>query len=259
MSQVKIINEYRQWQPHKIPYMDLQFSTLTDLQKFWKNDSETARQINEALCVLTNASPSLKRLRDFVEANAWGMGERSFYSMWWLIMRALPDQPVMMEIGVHRGQTLALWRMLNDWAHIIGVSPFDGAEVGEKRDYRVDIEKLFNFFNLADPDRLIMGYSDRPETIETCKGLELDLLYIDGGHSYETCKSDILNYAPLIKPGGYLVIDDCANRFSHPFGYFAGIDSVSKAVDELLPPFGDALPGFEHLFAVVHNRVWKKL
>ncbi len=83
------------------------------------------------------------------------------------------------------------------------------------------------------------------------------LAFIDGGHSYETTRSDIEVYSPYVIPGGFLVIDDSANRFAYPWGYFSGIASVSKAVDHCLPP-GTPNDQWEHIGAVVHNRIWRK-
>ncbi len=37
---------------------------------------------------------------------------------------------------------------------------------------------------------------------------KFDLIYIDGGHSYEVVKSDIENYWPLLRSGGILCGDD---------------------------------------------------
>jgi cephalosporin hydroxylase len=36
----------------------------------------------------------------------------------------------------------------------------------------------------------------------------LDLLFIDGDHSYEGCKQDFMDYGPLILPGGLIVLQD---------------------------------------------------
>lgn len=238
--------------------------TLADIQAAWRPTLQACQTINERLIEATNADPLLSAMRDFVERTAYGMGERSFYAMWKAIFRELPPNPVCLEIGVHRGQTLALWRAVSESAKIFGLSPYNGIEVGEERDYREDVRTLFNQFHLMPYPSMIKGMSDDAKVIAKAQktfNAGLDVLYIDGGHSYETTKSDILNYAPLVKVGGFLVIDDCACCFPHPFGYFAGIGSVCNAVDAILPPHGNSelCQRFEHLFAVVHNRVWRRM
>lgn len=238
--------------------------TLADLQAaFNPNSAEAARYINEECTRLTNQDPRLKELRDFVEANVYGMGERSFFYMWKLIIQELGPSPNMLEIGVHRGQIIALWRILSPDSYIFGLSPFNGEEMGVERDYTKDVELLFDGFNLKRPN-LILGHSDNEEMIRYCRELftshpedMLDVLYIDGGHSYETATSDIVHYSEFVKPGGYMVIDDSANGFACPQGYFPGIASVSKAADHLLPPAKDN-PDWEHIGAVMHNRIWRK-
>jgi len=246
---------------------NFEITNLEELQRLWDGSNpDVAKLINETLAAQTDANPSLKALRDFVEQNAYGMGERSFLAMWELIFKELAwDDLIVMEIGVHRGQILAAWRMIQPDSVIIGLSPFDGAEMGDARDYRQDLAELFKQFNLEYPDNLFIGYSDHPETIESFKGFAehwqreqfLDVLYIDGGHSYETTKNDIEVYSPYVVPGGFLVIDDSANRFAYPNGYFAGIASVSKAADRCLPP-GTENDQWEHIGVVVHNRIWRK-
>jgi len=61
---------------------------------------------------------------------------------------------------------------------------------------------------------------------------EFDLIFIDGDHSYEGCKSDVLNYVPwYLKSGGYFILHD----------YFGWYDSqgknnspVKKVIDEII-------------------------
>lgn len=59
---------------------------------------------------------------------------------------------------------------------------------------------------------------------------------------------------PLIKLGGFLVIDDSANKLDLPETYFRGHEEVSAAVDSLLPN-----DEFKEIFSVVHNRVFQKV
>jgi len=40
------------------------------------------------------------------------------------------------------------------------------------------------------------------------QGVVADLIYIDAGHDYLECYSDILNYLPLLRRGGVMIVDD---------------------------------------------------
>ena len=41
--------------------------------------------------------------------------------------------------------------------------------------------------------------------------LSLDFIFVDGGHDYESVKSDILNYWPKLKNGGIMAVHDYGN------------------------------------------------
>ncbi len=207
-------------------------------------------ELHNYYCQKTNEVPELKALRDFVEQKAFGFGERSFYWMWKLIVDELPDHFSLLEIGVFRGQTLALVQMLAQLAgktcSVYGVTPLDTTDGHWESDYKSDIHFLHNYFALNQPT-IIEGLSTEPEIIEAVKVLKsFDVVYIDGGHTYDVAKSDVINYAPLAKQ--YLVIDDCCNDLDIPFGMFPGIQSVTDAVRDTIET--------PHSYSVVHNKVW---
>jgi hypothetical protein len=207
-------------------------------------------ELHNYYCQKTNEVPELKALRDFVEQKAFGFGERSFYWMWKLIVDELPNHFSLLEIGVFRGQTLALVQMLAQLAgktcSVYGVTPLDTTDGHWESDYKSDIHFLHNYFALNQPT-IIEGLSTETEIIEAVKVLKsFDVVYIDGGHTYDVAKSDIIEYAPLAKQ--YLVIDDCCNDLDIPFGMFPGIQSVTDAVINTIET--------PHSYSVVHNKVW---
>ena len=210
-----------------------------------------------------NADPQLKAYRDWIEANAFGFGERCFLWMWKDLVDQMPDKFNFLEVGVFRGQVLGFIGMLadriNKKAVRYGVTPLDSSDGHWESDYAADIKHLHNIFGIKDDYRIIPHDSTSKEALEAVADMkgQMDIVYIDGGHTYEVVKQDLQNYIPLVKPGGFLVIDDCNNKVDMPFGYFRGIESVSKAVDELLPPFTDH-PEFIFLQNVVHNRLLKR-
>ncbi len=89
----------------------------------------------------------------------------------------LPPKPVVVEIGVRKGRQRPFYEYLLD------------------ADYRgIDIVEI-------DGIEFICGDSGSEETLETLKewldGRRIDLLFIDGDHSYEAVKRDYELYGPL--------------------------------------------------------------
>ena len=209
-----------------------------------------------------NADKELKAYRDFIEQNAFGFGERCFLWMWNEIVKKMPDEFTFMEIGVFRGQILAIVSLLAERhgkkVRRIGITPLDTSDGHWESDYEADIIRLHDVFNIKDDYELIRLDSTNPNAIQLASQNPPDVLYIDGGHTYEVVKSDLTHYLPILKVGGTLVIDDCNNAIPMPWGYFQGIQSVSIAVDEVLPREGST-EYWKHELNLVHNRVLTKL
>lgn len=56
----------------------------------------------------------------------------------------------------------------------------------------------------------------------------IDLLFVDGDHSYEGALSDLVHWSPLVKPGGFMLVHDCAcqtNALPHKLHH-----EVSRAI-----------------------------
>lgn len=230
--------------------------TLKEFQKTWVNTEQHTKFIHESFCELVNNDPKLKAHRDFVESHGYGFGERSFHWMWKLILDSIDnDVPNLLEIGVYKGQVLSLWQILKSQAMITGITPLSTDGGMADRDYFQDIADLHIAFNLPYMPVILKYRSDNPEAIKFVSAYEFDVIYIDGGHTKPEAKFDIINYSPLVKKGGYLVIDDCACDIKHPFGYFMGIDDVCKAVEETMTNN----PEWEFIGSVVHNKIWRKI
>ena len=115
------------------------------------------------------------------------------------------------EIGTARGGTLFLLSCVAEPdARIVSIDlpagPFGGGYPPWKG---------LIYRHLADARqslRLIRGDSHKPETFrraaEALEGREVDLLFIDGDHSYEGAKTDFLKYRSLVRPGGLVVFHD---------------------------------------------------
>lgn len=231
----------------------------------WVDTEEYAKDLRDRFTDLVNADPELRQHRDYIERHAYGMGERCFHWMWHLIVDAMPQNFSFLEVGVYKGQVLSLVRLLADRvgkkAQITGVtmlSSFAGVTgnfpLYPDEDYKKYIADLHDRFGLEQP-ALIVGDSTDEDVLDEVRELApFDCVYIDGCHEYKYVVADLVNYAGMmLAKGGLLIVDDCSTYLHQPFGFFQGIEDVSRAVRTVIEPY----PEWEHLLAVVHNRIWR--
>jgi hypothetical protein len=83
------------------------------------------------------------------------------------------------------------------------------------------VQYYFNKFDILNNVTFVKNKSI--DVVNNYKDESIDFLYIDGDHSYEAVKNDIILYLPKIKKGGIISGDD-----------YRSYESVKKAVDELL-------------------------
>ena len=125
-------------------------------------------------------------------------------------------------------------------------------------DYRNSISFLFSLLNLNENNtNIIKGLSTNEEVKQELLNMEkFDIIYIDGGHDYETVVSDIELCDKILKTNGLLIMDDASSflNFSNHPG-FLGHKDVGLAIKDSL----DNNDNYKHLFACGHNRVWRKI
>jgi cephalosporin hydroxylase len=173
----------------------------------------------------------------------------------------MPNEFKFLEIGVFRGQVLSLYRLLADMsgkkAVRYGVSPMDSSDGHWDSDYFADAVTIHQQFNLKKDYTIYHGSSTDKNIIEKAQSTTpYDILYIDGGHTFDIVQSDLASYPQMIKKGGYLLIDDACNDMNQPWGYFQGIQPVTDAVLEWEKT--EIGKEFEFIFNVVHNRLYIK-
>ena len=133
------------------------------------------------------------------------------------------------EIGVWKGSSLMCFAEALEvtGGRVIGIDPYlmDAArnKIGNKKlenlvyevlvkDQSVrdgvyeNLKRTIQDHNLGDT---IMLVRERSENYSACLDPEsVDVLHIDGNHNEECVSRDIKQYLPLVKPGGYVVMDD---------------------------------------------------
>ena len=105
---------------------------------------------------------------------------------------------VIVEIGVDQGYLLTTWRKAFDPQLLIGVELGNSTKIAELGSLR-DATFIFgDSHHLYTKTRLQELLADR----------KIDLLFIDGDHTYEGVKQDFEMYAPLVREGGAIVLHD---------------------------------------------------
>lgn len=100
----------------------------------------------------------------------------------------LKDNEIYLEVGVDKGKSLSIVRMVTKpTVKVIGV------------DLRVD-PKVPN-------TEFFQGKSK--DVAFDWKLYKISVLFIDGDHSYEGCKTDIDSWFPHMKKGGVMLFHDC--------------------------------------------------
>jgi len=129
------------------------------------------------------------------------------------------ENPVLLEIGTFFGGTSTIFLTILDDCKLIAIDnwsegpfePFSSLKEGFL--FKMDCFIKQGRVEIIDGDSREIGKRwDR----------EVDMLYIDGDHSYQAARSDIDNFTPWVKKGGYVFVDDY------------DLDSVRRAVDERL-------------------------
>lgn len=135
----------------------------------------------------------------------------------------VPERAIMVEVGSHYGDSTLGWLLTGRFSSITCVDPFvDVPGIYE------GMQNVFGEFNR----RVIQKFPEarllRCSSVEAARHMEdrsLDLVYIDGDHSYEAVKSDILCWLPKVKHGGYIAGHDFVDN---------GVFGVQQAVREFL-------------------------
>lgn len=137
---------------------------------------------------------------------------QSLWELTHLISEAARLRPAtVFEIGTHRGGTLYCWsRIVQPEARIVSLDlPFDS---NDPHTTVAALEKLV--LPGAQKCTFIRDNSHLPETKakvqSALEGRAVDVLFIDGDHSYEGVRQDFEMYRGLVRSGGLIAFHDIA-------------------------------------------------
>lgn len=117
---------------------------------------------------------------------------------------------LVVEIGCDRGGTLWAWEQLG--ADVLGVSLIGGPySSGPAREQQL-LDRHGAEVIVADSHELATWL----QVHEAVAGRPVDLLFIDGDHSYDGVQRDVMAYLPLVRPGGYVALHDVCRQAGRP-------------------------------------------
>lgn len=205
---------------------------------------------------------ALRAHRYYYRQNGRGFGEDAFHAMWFLLFEKLRPRSAL-EIGVYRGQTITLWKLLSrhfaSECQVGCVSPFTpaGDSVScyeQKVNYYEDVLLNHRHFDLPPPE-FCREFSTSPQARDFISQRKWDVIYIDGNHDYEIAKQDWAICSQTVTPGGVIVLDDSAleTDYDPPSYATAGHPGPSRVAREIDPLH------FREILGVGHNRVFQRV
>ena len=135
------------------------------------------------------------------------------------------DEIVMVEIGCYVGEGTLIFSSQSKIKTIYSIDPwvngYDDNDGASKKIPMNLVEKMFDE-NTYGVEKIFKYKMRSEDAVNLFSDGSLDLVYIDGCHTYECVKQDILLWSPKIKSGGYIS--------GHDFGR----EDVKIAVNEIL-------------------------
>lgn len=161
--------------------------------------------------------------------------------------RVLPPNPKVVNIGAGGGTSGMTFMVSRPDLFLTTIDPV--ADINPLGGLGNEYE-MFLAAGLLDFNRYQPMQGESIKVADRFKDESLDLVFVDGNHSYEGAKGDIDCYVPKIKTGGYMAVHDYmkidAYHRSFPEveitqeligSFIKPYPDVDRAVDERLKPF----------------------
>lgn len=137
-----------------------------------------------------------------------------------LVREIMTKYPIIINIGAERGvSTIAMLEERDDaTVYSIDIDPCEG-EIENAKKAGLDTTRIIR----------LLG---RSQEIGMRWSFPVDFIWVDGDHSYEGVKGDILSWARHLVPGGIMAFHDCFDGEPPPHNP----SGAGKAVRELMSP-----------------------
>ncbi len=148
---------------------------------------------------------------------------------------------VVVEVGCAWGGTLWAWRQLPSDPAVYGITlghfglpperPGQAVMVRDSHD-PATVDALRDNIGVVDTIRgALDALRDNTRVVDTIPGAgrdrPVDVLFIDGDHTYDGCLADWRMYSPLVRPGGLILLHDIR---------CAGEEAVARVWEDVIKP-----------------------
>ena len=140
----------------------------------------------------------------------------------------------MIEIGSFVGESTVLFAQ--SFKEVIAVDPFmEGYDDLDPTSYLFEFKNVYQTYldRTGDHKNIKTIVSTSDDAVEKLEGSKYDFIYLDGLHTYEGVKNDIINYLPLVKDGGVIGGHDYTNQIEHLVGVYKAVNEVFGAPDKV--------------------------
>ncbi len=153
------------------------------------------------------------------------------------LTQKIPDNGIMVQIGVYRGKSVCALKdlILQKNLTVLAVDVFECNELGIFKD---EFEQNIKNFNLENNVKTYMMTS--VEASKYVSDKSVDLIFIDGDHTYDSVKLDIQSWEPKLKNDGII----CGHDYDTWYG-------VKLAADEM---FGEKVENIKGVWSLKNDR-----
>jgi len=162
-----------------------------------------------------------RQLWEVVLDYSWRLNTRQDFNEFFPFLLSVGKPKVVVEIGTAGGGTLFMFHQIaHPDATIISIDlPFGAFGAG----YPPWKKVLFKAFKGGKQKQyLLRKDSHKQSTIKKVKkllnGREIDVLFVDGDHTYQGVSQDYMNYNPFVRNGGIIAFHDICEHPDQRYG-----------------------------------------
>ena len=134
------------------------------------------------------------------------------------------DNPMCVEIGRLQGGSTLLMTYAGGYVYSIDLHLSKTVAEGRGEHFDTYLKEVLRLRGLTDRVNIVVGDSQNCDTSKFNN--QVDILFIDGDHSYEGVKKDYSNWINTVKPGGHILFPDAS-------GLKGTVAGVKKFVDNI--------------------------